>query len=54
VRSGDIIVVDALQYRVIPATYSISYWSQNSLENAITWWTAYLDSFATSGVVVKI
>ena len=53
-RSGDIIVVGAKQFKVLPNSYTISYWSQNSLNNAITWWTAYMNSYAQSGVVVEI
>jgi hypothetical protein len=51
---GDIIVVGQRQYKVLPSTYKIDYWSQNSLNAAISWWTAYLDSYASGGVVVLI
>ena len=54
VSKGDIIVVGQRQYSVLPNTYTIGYWSQNSLNAAISWWTAYLDSYAASGVVVLI
>ena len=50
----DIIIVGQKQYRVLPNTYTINYWSQNSLNTAISWWTAYLNSYATSGVVVLV
>jgi len=53
-NKGDIIVVGNLQYRVLPNTYTISYWSQNSLNSAISWWTTYMNSYASSGVVVLI
>ena len=54
VRKGDIIVVGTRQYRVLPNTYTIQYWSQNSLNAAISWWTDYLDSYAQSGVVAAV
>jgi hypothetical protein len=51
VRKGDIIVAGQRQYRVLSNTYTIQYWSQSSLNTAISWWTDYLDSYAASGVV---
>ena len=54
VVKGDIIVVGTKQYKVLSNTYTISYWSQNTLTAAISWWTAYMDSYAASGVVVLI
>ncbi|MCL1817068.1 MAG: right-handed parallel beta-helix repeat-containing protein, partial [Clostridiales bacterium] len=51
VYKGDIIIVGTQQYKVLSSTYTISYWSQNSLNAAISWWTAYLNSYAASGVV---
>jgi len=54
VKYGDVIVVGQRQYRVLSNTYTISYWSQNSLNNAISWWTTYLNSYAASGVVEEI
>ena len=54
VSKGDIIAVGEKQYKVLANTYTISYWSQNTLNAAISWWTAYLDSYAVSGVVEKI
>ncbi|MCL2153188.1 MAG: hypothetical protein FWH57_09580, partial [Oscillospiraceae bacterium] len=54
VVKGDIIIVGTKQYKVLSNSYAISYWSQNSLNTAISWWTAYLDSYAASGVVVLV
>jgi hypothetical protein len=52
VNKGDIIIVGQRQYRVLPNTYTISYWSQNTLNTAISWWTDYMNSYAADGVVV--
>ena len=54
VHYGDIIVVGERQYMVLMEEYVIYYWSRNSLEDAIRWWTDYMDSYAESGVVVEI
>jgi hypothetical protein len=54
VKRGDIIIAGQQQYKVLSNTYTISYWSQNSLNSAVTWWISYLDSFVDSGVVVMI
>ena len=54
VKSGDIIIVGTRQYRVLASTYTIEYWSQNNLTSAISWWTSYMNSFASGGVVVAI
>jgi uncharacterized repeat protein (TIGR02543 family) len=51
---GDIIIVGERKYMVLLAEYELEYWSQNSLEAAILWWTAYLDGYVASGVVALI
>ena len=51
---GDIIVVGDRQFRILSKTYTISYWSQNSLNAAITWWTDYMNSLVQSGVAEQI
>jgi hypothetical protein len=53
-KSGDIIIVGARKYRVLPNEYNMDYWSQNSLETAISWWTDYLSSYVASGVLEEI
>jgi hypothetical protein len=54
VNKGDIFIVGEHQYRVLYNAYTIYYWRQNSLKTALTWWTDYLNSYAASGVVIKI
>ncbi|MCL1872626.1 MAG: right-handed parallel beta-helix repeat-containing protein [Clostridiales bacterium] len=51
VGKGDIIVVGQRIYRVTANTITISYWSQSTLAGAISWWTEYLDSYASSGML---
>jgi len=52
VTDGDVIIVGKRQYRAV-SDYTMEYWSQSSLDAAISWWTEYLDSCAESGVVVE-
>ena len=54
VKRGDIIIVGQRQYKVLPNTYTISYWSQNSLNAAIAWWTDYMNCYVTCGVMAAV
>lgn len=53
VKAGDLLVVDGRQYTVVANSLTLSFYTQPSLDNAMTWWADYLDSWAESGKVVE-
>ena len=48
---GDIIIVGQRQFTVLPDTCTIDYWSQDSPDAAISWWSDYLDSYVQIGIL---
>ena len=51
---GDVIIVGKRRYRVLADNSTIEYWSMDSMDAAIAWWTDYLDSYVQSGVLAAI
>ncbi|MCL1810042.1 MAG: sigma-70 family RNA polymerase sigma factor [Clostridiales bacterium] len=53
VKAGDLLVVDGRQYTVLATSLTLSFYTQPSLDNAMEWWTDYLENWAASGKVVE-
>ena len=54
IAEGDTIIAGDRQFLVIVESYSISLYTQPSLEYAIEWAAKYLESLEESGVVIEI
>ena len=54
VISGDILIVGDLKYEVTTDVLTLSFYTQPSLDQAIQWWTDYLDSWAESSKLMLV
>jgi hypothetical protein len=54
VKSGEILVVGDLKYEVAAESVTLSFYTQSSLENVITWWIEHMQSWQENGDVVNV
>ena len=54
VTVGDLLIIGDQQYIVAANSLTLSFYTQPSLNNAIKWWTDYLNSWEESGKVIKV
>ena len=53
-KRDDTIYVGQNRYRVIMDSFQLPYWSQNTLQQAVTWWTSYLDAYVKNGMLLPL
>jgi len=54
IYSGDTLVVGDRGYSVATESLTLTFYTQPSLEEAITWWTEYCEGWKAQGIVISI
>lgn len=53
-KSGDILIVDTRKYSVTAESLTLTFYTQSSLDDAISWWTDYCESRKERGEIAEI